>query len=57
MLAVALEFAVLAAIILVAGVRLSHYGDVIAEKSGLGRTWIGLILIPTVTSIPELATE
>ncbi|MEO8217472.1 MAG: sodium:calcium antiporter [Acidobacteriota bacterium] len=56
MLAVALEFAVLGAIILVAGVRLSHYGDVIAEKSGLGRTWIGLILIATVTSIPELAT-
>lgn len=50
------EFALLAAIILVAGTRISRYGDVIADKSGLGRTWIGVVLLASVTSVPELAT-
>ncbi len=39
-----------------AGVKLSVYGDVIANKTGLGGTWIGLIMLATVTSLPELAT-
>ncbi|MCP4407536.1 MAG: sodium:calcium antiporter [Gammaproteobacteria bacterium] len=39
-----------------AGVKLSIYGDVIANKTGLGSTWIGLIMLATVTSLPELAT-
>ena len=39
-----------------AGARLSRYGDVIAEKTGLGRSWVGLVLLATVTSLPELAT-
>jgi cation:H+ antiporter len=39
-----------------AGSRLSRYGDVIAEKTGLGGTWIGLVLLATVTSLPELVT-
>lgn len=43
-------------IIALAGARLSRYGDVIAEKSGLSRGWVGLILLATVTSLPELAT-
>lgn len=44
------------AVIAVAGVRLSRYGDIIAEKSGLSRGWVGLILLATVTSLPELVT-
>ena len=40
----------------VAGVRLSRYGDIIAEKSGMSRGWVGLILLATVTSLPELVT-
>lgn len=51
-----IQFAVCAAIILYSGTRLSLYGDVIAEKSGLGRTWIGVILMASVTSLPELVT-
>ncbi|MFH1819089.1 MAG: sodium:calcium antiporter, partial [Pseudomonadota bacterium] len=42
------------AVIGVAGVRLSRYGDIIAEKSGLSRGWVGLILLATVTSLPEV---
>jgi cation:H+ antiporter len=45
-----------AAVILVAGTRLSRHADVLAEKTGLGRTWIGIVLLSTVTSLPELAT-
>jgi len=42
--------------IVIAGVRLSRYGDIIAEKSGLSRGWVGLILLASVTSLPELVT-
>jgi cation:H+ antiporter len=51
-----LEFILCAALIVVSGTNLSRYGDVIAEKTGLGRAWIGLILMASVTSLPELIT-
>ena len=51
-----IEFIVCAASIILAGSLLSKYGDVIAEKTGLGRAWIGAILIAGVTSLPELAS-
>lgn len=51
-----IEFIVCAAFIILAGSLLSKYGDVIAEKTGLGRAWIGAILIAGVTSLPELAS-
>lgn len=41
---------------MLAGVRLTRYGDAIADKTGLGGTWIGVVLIASVTSLPELAT-
>lgn len=43
-------------LIVFSGSRLSRFGDIIAEKTGLGRTWIGLVLIASVTSLPELMT-
>jgi cation:H+ antiporter len=39
-----------------AGFQLSRYGDAIAEKGGVSRSWVGLALIAVVTSLPELAT-
>ncbi|MEQ6341769.1 MAG: sodium:calcium antiporter [Gammaproteobacteria bacterium] len=51
-----LQFALCAALIGLAGYQLSRYGDMIAEKTGVGGTWIGVILLATVTSLPELAT-
>lgn len=50
------KFAICLAVILVAGTRLVKYGDVIAAKTGLGRVWIGVVLLATITSLPELAT-
>lgn len=49
-----LEFLVCVALIVVCGYFLSRYGDIISEKVGLGRAWIGLVLMAGVTSLPEL---
>lgn len=51
-----LQFLLCVVIIGVAGVKLSRYGDVIAEKTGMGGTWVGLVLMAGVTSLPELIT-
>ncbi|HSR70297.1 MAG TPA: sodium:calcium antiporter [Acidobacteriota bacterium] len=51
-----IEFAVCLLLIGLAGSRLSLYGDVIAEKTGLSGTWIGILMLATVTSLPELVT-
>jgi cation:H+ antiporter len=55
-LGVWLQFLVCLLLIGFAGVKLSRYGDVIAEKTGMGGTWIGLVLMASVTSLPELIT-
>jgi cation:H+ antiporter len=47
----------LSAIVIVrAGTKLSQYGDRIAEHSGLGRLWVGVILLAGATSLPEVFT-
>ncbi len=38
------------------GYFLSRYGDIIGEKTGLSMSLIGLMLLATVTSLPELVT-
>lgn len=50
------EFLACAAVIVAAGYFLVRFGDVIAERTGLGRLWAGVILIATATSLPELFT-
>jgi cation:H+ antiporter len=50
------ELAVCAAIIAVAGTMLTKYGDAVARLSGLSRSWVGLVLLATATSLPELFT-
>lgn len=56
MIGLVLQFVACAGVILFAGARLSRYGDVIAEKTGLGGTWIGIVALAAVTSLPELIT-
>lgn len=51
-----LKFFFCAALIGFAGFELSRYGDVIAKRTGLSGSWIGLALLATVTSLPELST-
>lgn len=56
LISVWLQFVLCVALIGVAGARLSRYGDIIAEKTRTGGTWIGMVLLATVTSLPELVT-
>lgn len=49
-------FLACAAIIGMAGWVLIEATDVIAERTGLGRAFIGMILVATITSLPELST-
>lgn len=51
-----LGFIVCTAAIVYSGTKLSKYGDIIAEKTGLGKVWIGVVLMASVTSLPELVT-
>jgi cation:H+ antiporter len=51
-----LKFFILLALIGVSGTQLSRYGDALAEKTGLGRTWLGLVLLAAITSLPESST-
>jgi cation:H+ antiporter len=48
------QFAVAAGIIIVSGYKLSGYGEQIARRTGLGKTFMGIILFSTITSLPEL---
>jgi cation:H+ antiporter len=56
MLLVWLQLVACAAVITVAGAKLSRYGDVIGNKTGVSRSWIGLVIMGAVTSLPELVT-
>lgn len=49
-------FLVSAAVIVYAGTKLSRYGDQIAELTGLGGLWIGVVLMAGATSLPEVFT-
>ncbi len=50
------EFLACAALIGVAGTRLVRYGDIVGAKTGLTGSWVGMVLIGVVTSLPELMT-
>lgn len=45
-----------AAVIVYAGTKLSRYGDKIANLTGLGGLWIGVVLMAGATSLPEVFT-
>ena len=51
-----LEFAAAAVAILLVGERLSSYADALAERTGVSRGFIGVVLLGGVTSLPELIT-
>lgn len=51
-----LAFIAVLVLILFSGTKLSVYGDLIAVRTGLGGTWVGVVLMATVTSLPELFT-
>ncbi|MHB0877903.1 MAG: sodium:calcium antiporter [Anaerolineae bacterium] len=50
------EFAVSSALLLLAATQLAKYGDVIAQRTGLGGMFVGTLLLAGATSLPELLT-
>jgi len=56
MLNIWIQFSISAIIIILAGFKLAKYGDIIAEKTGIGRAWIGMIFLAGATALPEFFT-
>ena len=50
------QLAILAGVILVSATQLAKSADIIAFKTGLGRSFVGVVLLATATSLPELGT-
>lgn len=48
-------FGLCAMLILAAGPQLTRNAEIIAAKKGLSDEWVGLILLASITSLPELA--
>jgi len=46
--------AALIGVIVAAGRQVTRYGDILGEKLGLSGSWVGVVLLATVTSLPEL---
>lgn len=49
-------FILCAVVIVISGSRLSKYGDMMADMMGWGKMFVGMILMASVTSMPELMT-
>lgn len=52
----AVQVVVCITLVVLVGTWLSRSADMLAEKTGLGRTWAGAILLAGATTLPELAT-
>jgi cation:H+ antiporter len=50
-------FIACALVLVVAGTALTRAADVIAERTGLGRVFVGALLLAGATSLPELSTD
>jgi len=51
-----LAFVAIAAVIFVAASKLSVFADLLAERLHLSRSWLGLLVLSVVTTLPEGAT-
>lgn len=51
------RFLISALVIILAATSLARNADIIAEKTGMGRAWVGALLLPIITSLPEIVTS
>jgi len=52
-----LAFLATATVVVLAGIRLSLYGDALGDRTGLGSGLVGLVFLAAVTSLPELVVS
>jgi len=52
-----IAFLVAAGCVVLAGIKLSRYGDALGERTGLGAGLVGLVFLAGVTSLPELVVS
>lgn len=52
-----IKFLLSALVVIFAGIRLTRSAQLISKRIGLGVIWGGLILLPLITSLPELVTS
>jgi cation:H+ antiporter len=57
MLTALVQFAVCAAVIIVAGTFLTRCADALADLTGLGRLLVGSVLLAATTSLPEMTVD
>jgi len=57
MIAALAQFTVLGLLLIAFASLLAHAADRISDATGIGRVWIGTILLAGATSLPELATD
>lgn len=57
MMAALLTFAIAAAVLVISASALTTSSDAISERTGIGRVWIGAVLVAGATSLPEFATD
>ncbi|MCH7591239.1 MAG: hypothetical protein IH989_00465 [Planctomycetes bacterium] len=50
------EMAIAAVVVIMAGTRFTRLADTVADRLNLSAGWVGLVLLATVTSLPELVT-
>ncbi|MBM4235642.1 MAG: sodium:calcium antiporter [Firmicutes bacterium] len=50
------QFLVCAAIIVFAGTKLTKSAAVVGDNTGIGSAWVGALMLPLATSMPELVT-
>lgn len=53
---IGIEFALSAAVVFVAGSVVAVEGEILADQTGLGQTFVGATLVAIATSLPELST-
>lgn len=51
-----LGFFACSALIIFSGTRLANYGDQIANLTGMGKAWLGLVLMASITSFQNWLT-
>ena len=51
------KFFISAALVILGGIKLTRYADIVSDEFRLNKTWTGMVILGIVTSFPELAAS